>query len=308
MIRGSRDISLILNPNAGSAAHADALHAVLAARRDVAVVETRAPGDARDLAARARIAGCPRVVAAGGDGTVSEVVSGLLAEAAGHETTLGIVPLGTGNDLARTLALPSDTEAALRLALDGAARPIDVIEARAEGRVFHGVNVAAGGFSGQVDEVLTDELKASWGPLAYLLGAVKVLPDLTRYDTRIVYDDGAWTRVAALNVVVANGRTVGGGTVIAPDADLEDGLLDVAVVEYGSAAALAGVAARLLVGNYLASDQVTHHRARAVAIESRPGMWFNLDGELLTNAPIAFRVLPRALACVVGPGYRAATA
>jgi diacylglycerol kinase (ATP) len=276
---------------------------VLADRHDVVMVETRAPGDARDLAARAAVAGCTRVIAAGGDGTVSEVVNGLFAERQAA-TTLGVVPLGTGNDLARTLALPTDAVAALRLALDGAARRIDVIEAETDERTFYGVNVAAGGFSGQVDEVLTDELKATWGPLAYLLGAAKVVPELTSYETRIVYDDGAWQRIAALNVVVANGRTVGGGTAVAPSADVEDGLLDVVVVRYGSPVALAAVAARLIAGNYLASERVSHRRARAVRIESRPGMWFNLDGELLTNAPIAFRALPRALRCVVGPDYR----
>jgi diacylglycerol kinase (ATP) len=87
--------------------------------------------------------------------------------------------------------------------------------------------------------------------------------------------------------------------------DMEDGLLDVVLVEYGSLLDLAGVAAQLLAGNYLASASVHLRRARKVRVSARPGMWFNIDGELLSNAPISFSVEPRALRVVVGPDYAA---
>ncbi len=169
--------------------------------------------------------------------------------------------------------------------------------------MVYGINVAAGGFSGQVDEVLTDELKETWGPLAYLIGAVSVFPDLVGYETTIAWEDSPFERVEALNVIVANGRTVAGGFRVAPTANPEDGLLDVVVVRYGSVVDLVGVAARLLAGNYLNSEQVLHRRARRVRITSRPGMWFNIDGELLTKEPITFTVQPQALRVVVGPAY-----
>jgi diacylglycerol kinase (ATP) len=167
----------------------------------------------------------------------------------------------------------------------------------------YGINVAAGGFSGQVGETLTEELKATWGPLAYLIGAAKVLPDLAGYETTIAWEDSPPERVQALNIVVANGRTAGGGIPVAPPANPEDGWLDVVVVRYGSAVELMGVAARLLAGNYLTSERVFHRQARRVRIASRPGMWFNVDGELLTNEPVTISVLPQALRVVVGPTY-----
>jgi diacylglycerol kinase (ATP) len=159
-----------------------------------------------------------------------------------------------------------------------------------------------------MNEAMTDELKATWGPLAYVRGAMKVLPDLTRYRARIRYDGAAWEPLTALNVIVANGRSAGGGTMVAPAANPEDGLLDVVIVRPGTLAELTGVAARLLAGNYLNSDAVLHRRAKRAEIESTPGMWFNIDGELVTNDPITFAVVPRALRVIVGNGYSANTA
>ena len=297
------DVSVILNPAAGTAGQADSLRATLAARADVELLETHAPGDARHLASRAVASGSRRVIAAGGDGTINEVVNGLVVDGR-VSVAFGVVPLGTGNDLARTLALPTDLEAALNLALTGSPRALDLIVTETQGRSHYGANAASGGFSGQVDEALSGELKATWGPLAYLLGAIKVLPAIATYETRIQFEDEAWERIEALNVMVANGRTIGGGKQIAAPANPEDGWLDVVVVRNGSAIALAAVAARLVAGTLLASDLVSHRRARVVRVESRPGMWFNLDGELLTNETITFRCLPRGLPCIVGAEYR----
>lgn len=292
---------IILNPRAGSAEQAEALREALADQVDMMLYETDGARHATALAAEALEAGCHLIVAAGGDGTINEVVNGLAADFA--RATLGIIPLGTGNDLARTLAIPTDPLEALGIVMTGADRRIDLMKAEITGQATYGINVAAGGFSGQVDEVLTDELKASWGPLAYLLGVARVVPDLTGYNTTIAWEDGPMERVEALNIVVANGRTVAGGFQVAPLANPEDGLLDMIIVRYGNVLDLVGVAARLLGGNYLNSDQVMHRRARYVHIASHPGMWFNVDGELFTSQPITFTVLPQALRVVVGPEY-----
>ena len=294
-------ICIIMNPNAGSAERGEALREAVAGRSDMIIRETRRPGEARELAAAALRSGYELIVAAGGDGTINEVVNGLAADF--EKATLGIIPLGTGNDLARTLALPDDPREALALLTEGVVRRIDLIKIETANTMVYGVNAAAGGFSGQVDEALSDELKATWGPLAYLIGAVSVLPDLTGYETSIAWEDGPFERVEALNVVVGNGRTVAGGLQVAPTANPEDGLLDVVIVRYGSVVDLVGVAARLLAGNYLNSEQVYHRQVPGVRITSRPGMWFNVDGELLTKEPITFSVQPQALRVVVGPTY-----
>lgn len=292
----------ILNPTAGSAQQ-QALHAAL---EELAIDQwtTEAPGDATERAAAVAAADYDRVIAMGGDGTIHEVVNGLMTVDA--PPTLGIVPLGTGNDLARTLALPTDPLEALALVAEGEARALDLIRVRPDdGATRYAINAAAGGFSGQVDEELTPEMKRRWGPLAFLFGAVSALPDIAAYDTRMAFDDARPTAVDAFNIVVANGRTVGGGKPVAPVANPEDGLLDVAVVHAGTLGELSQVAAQLVAGTYLDHPLVAHRRARSVRIEASPGMWFNVDGELLTNEPVTFEALPQALPVVVGPAYQA---
>jgi diacylglycerol kinase (ATP) len=295
------DICIILNPNAGSAAQVETLRDVIEADSTVTLWQTTPESSARKLTASALQEGARLVVAAGGDGTINEVVNGFAENF--EQARLGILPLGTGNDLARTLALPLDTQEAFRLLTSGAVRMLDVMRVEAEGNTMYGLNVSAGGFTGQMNELMTDDLKATWGPLAYLRGAVSVLPNLTDYATSITWDDGAEERVAALNIIVANGRTAAGGFVVAPTANPEDGLIDVVIVQSGSLVDLAGVAARLLVGNYVDSDLVLHRRVRRLRVAARPGMWFNVDGELLTKDPVTFSVLPQALRVVAGKDY-----
>ena len=163
--------------------------------------------------------------------------------------------------------------------------------------------MAMGGFTGQMNEVLNEELKASWGPLAYLIGAVQVLPELTHYDTTVRWDDGTTDTLPLLNLAIANGRTAGGGWPVAPMANPEDGLLDVVGVRYASFIDLAEMSAQFMVGTYLANEHVFHRRAQQVAVTARPGMWFNLDGELLTKEPVTLTVRPRTLRVVVGFDY-----
>ncbi len=302
------DGCVLFNPNAGSAHDADALHVAVEAASGFTLHETKSAADTRRLAASRAREGCGVVVAAGGDGTINEVVNGL-AEAGADgvppaAVTLGIVPLGTGNDLARTLCLPEEPALAFELARKGAARALDLIHVDApEGQAL-AINVCAGGFSGSLDEVLTEELKRTWGPLAYLVGTAQALPDLDGYSVRLAWDDGPEEPADAFNIVVANGRTAAGGKPAAPRANPEDGLLDVVVVRQCSGPELAGLAARVLAGDYLDDERVLYRRARRLRVVAEPGMWFNVDGELLTKEPATFTALPGALRVVVGPSYQ----
>ena len=297
-------VFVILNPRAGSAGTAAALRERLAERADVTLAAAESPQETRRAAARARKQGYDCIVAAGGDGTVHNVVNGLAPDFG--RARLAVLPLGTGNDLRRSLAVPDDPAAALDLLDGGAVRRIDLFRVETPRHTFYGVNTASGGFSGQVQGAVTEEMKAAWGPLAYLRAAAAVLPDLRDYHTLVRLDDGPPERFEALNVIVANGRFAAHGWSVAPRADLEDGLLDVIVLRYGPLLDLTAAAAQLLAGDYLDSGQVTHHRARRIRIESRPPMWFSIDGELTGEEPIAFTVLPQALDVIVGPDYHPA--
>lgn len=293
-----------MNPHAGRARDAEPVRAWAAARPQVAWRESPDPDACRRLVRDARRAGATTFVAVGGDGTMHTVANALLTQVQDADAVrLGLIPLGTGNDLARTLAIPSDPASALDVLAAGRTERIDLFRMAAGETLRYGLNASAGGFSGQVDEALSAEMKATWGPLAYLLGAAQVLPDLQEHETYIAFDDEPAQRVDAFNIVVANGRTAAGGRRVAPAANPCDGRLDVVIVRWGSAAHLAEVGTRLVAGNYLASDAVMHRRVKRVAVASDPGMWFNVDGELVTNQPVRFRVLAHRLRMIVGPDF-----
>lgn len=316
---------VIFNPAAGSAEQMDALRHKVAARDDLVLCTTQKRGDAERLAAEAAGRGDRLVIAAGGDGTVNEIVNGLMTAgpAAADRPRLAILPLGTGNDLPRTLGLPRhDPALAVDLIDAGRTATIDLIHVHHRGvdpaTARYCANVAAGGFSGQLKEILTDELKETWGPLAYLRGSVQALPDLTEYRTRIRLDGRAWQELRVLNVVVANGRYTGGGSPVAPAADPTDGRIDVVIVREGTALEMARLAAKFTAGTladkadvggagdaFLDDGRVIFDRVRRVEVEASPGMWFSVDGELLTCDPVVFTVVPAAIEVVVGEAFGA---
>lgn len=293
---------VIINPKAGSAQQVEVLEGTLNRQQAITCWQTEEAGDARQLAAKAVGDGFDRIVAAGGDGTVSEVMNGVMNQ--GGDVVLGIIPLGTGNDLARTLALPDDPRDALAFVLADHHVALDLIKVSTSGRTVYGINAAAGGFTGQIDEIMTPEMKATWGPLAYLFGAVSALPNLRDYRTRLSLDGDSAQDVDALNIIVANGRSIGGGKRVAPLADPTDGLLDVVVVKQAAPLELAGLAARFVAGEHLDSPHVIYRRVRRAHVASDPGMWFNVDGELLAKEPLTFEVVPGALRVAVGADFQ----
>jgi diacylglycerol kinase (ATP) len=197
------------------------------------------------------------------------------------------------------LDLPTGVEECIETLRAGIVRQVDVVRVTSDGTRFC-LNVSAGGFSGAVGDKMTPEIKASWGPLAYVRCAAEALPELRAYATQITLDDLTSFSENLYNVVIANGRYVAGGTMIAPEASIDDGLLDIVLVPESSATELALVAAQICVGKHLTSENVIFRRAAKVAVHSTPGMWFNVDGEVIGNEPVTFEVLPRALRFLVG--------
>jgi diacylglycerol kinase (ATP) len=287
---------IIVNPAAGSVTNLDALLTQLQRLNPAKVRVTRAVGDAEKFARAAIRNRSDYIVAAGGDGTLNEVVNGIARRA--KDICVGIVPLGTGNDFARALGLPATLEDNIDILLSQKTRSTDLVRVKSDRTRFF-VNVSAGGFSGLVDEKLTPEIKHAWGPLAYVRGAAAALPNLHAYRTQVVFDEDESLSMDLYNVVIGNGRFVAGGLPIAPDADLGDGLLDVILIPSRSVPEMALLAAEIVLGKHLSSNAIIFRRAKTVAVRSRPGMWFNVDGELVGNAPAVFQIMPRAINFVV---------
>ena len=287
---------VVLNPKAGSVQDVDALVARLRRIPKTEVCITSKRGSAVSLTRTALRKGCKTIVAAGGDGTLNEIVNALGEKNSG--VRVGLIPLGTGNDFARTLGLPTEVEAAIDLLRAGKTRMIDLVRVTSD-RVRYFVNVSAGGFSGLVDEKLTPKMKRTWGPLAYLRGATAALPELRAYFTTLSLDNKESLKLSLYNVVIANGRYVAGGRLIAPEASVDDGLLDIVLIQERSAPELALLAGQVALGKHLSSEAIVFRRAAKITINSRPGMYFNVDGELVGKGPAVFEVLPSALQFVV---------
>ncbi|HEX5692962.1 MAG TPA: diacylglycerol kinase family protein [Roseiflexaceae bacterium] len=288
-------ICVIANPNSGTA-DGDALEQAVKRLGDVTVRTTEQPGDAKRFAEEAVASGFDMVIAAGGDGTLNEVVNGLAADFS--RSILGLIPLGTGNDFARTLEIPNDIDAAVDTIAAGMIHDVDIVRVTSD-KARYFINVSSGGFSGLVDEKLTDEMKQNWGPLAYLRSAAEALPDLSEYHMSIVFDDAETLNITTFSIIVANARFVAGGIPIAPKAIIDDGLVDVLLIPAASMSELALLVPQILLGMHQDSELVTVRRVRKIKIDSHPGMWFNTDGELVGNEPATFEVLPRALRVIV---------
>jgi diacylglycerol kinase (ATP) len=289
---------LICNPAAGGIADRKALLKKLKAAFGSSIWFTKRRGDATRLARQAIRNGFDYIIAAGGDGTLNEVINSVGSRA--KKVQAGLLPLGTGNDFARTLELPSSVEDNIDILLSQRTRKFDLVRVESD-RVRYFINVSAGGgFSGMGTEKLTPELKQRWGPLAYVRGAAAMLSELHGYRTRIVLEERREFSADLYTVIVANGRYVACGLPIAPKADPSDGRLDVILISKQTKAQALLVAAQILLGSHLASDAVTFRRVTKISIRSRPGMWFTADGEMIGKAPVHFAVVPRALRFVVG--------
>ncbi|QEG32223.1 Diacylglycerol kinase [Gemmata obscuriglobus] len=294
-------VCVLFNPRAGSAEQITALRTALEAEPGVTLHELGPDDDLAGLAGAAAV-DHDVVAVAGGDGTVHAGANGLLT--ANGRAVLAVLPLGTGNDFCRTMAVPLDPVEAVTLLRAGAPRAVDAVRLGG-GRTGYMVNAATGGFSGKVAADVTPELKAFWGPLAYLRGAAGTIADPPQFRLTLRFDGGPPETFDALNLVVANARTAAGGITVAPTANPEDGLLDVIVVRSGDALDLSVVAARLMHGDYLGDENVVHRLARAVEVESDPPLPLSVDGERCEGSRFTFEVVPGALRVLTGPGYHA---
>ncbi len=269
---------------------------------EVDIVMTVAAGDALELARRAAAEGYRRLFVAGGDGTLNEVLNGVAAvPGALGRTTFGVIPLGTGNDFAAALGLPEDVEESIRILLVGQTIEADV--GLLNDRRF--VNVSAGGFVAEVSDAVNPQLKTVAGKLAYLVGGAQVLFDYepVRATVSAAAGDGGpeFTRELDLQLfAVCNSRLVGGGRLIAPHAEIDDGLLDVCLVESMPTLEFLGLLTRVSEGDHVSDERVHYFRARSVELRFDRGIKVNTDGEVLETDSCRYSVEPRAARFLAG--------
>jgi diacylglycerol kinase (ATP) len=267
------------------------------------LIETREPGHAERLAAAATDLGHDRVVAVGGDGTAQEVLNGLMAAGVGSDggpPAFGLVPGGTGNDLARSLGLPSALMEALTVALGEDTRPLDLGVASHDGEVRYFAAAGGTGFDAQVAFTMAGK-RERWqrGRAGYVLSTLNELRHYTNrtLSLRLATDAGARQLDGKfLFVAFANGPFYGGGMQICPDASISDGLLDLCLAgDIGRLGALRELPG-IYRGAHVNHPLVEMTRVREVRIEGEAGTRVHLDGEPFGMLPVDVSVRHAAVA------------
>jgi lipid kinase YegS len=245
------------------------------------------PGDARRFAEIAARRGTDAVIAVGGDGTLNEVLNGVL----GTDAPLGVLPLGTANDFARQIGIPDDPREALELLVAQEPRPMDV--GLLNGRAF--VNVSSAGIGAETTAETSAGAKEVLGPLAYAITGMRKLA--AEYEGRRARFTGpGFSReIEYLLFAVGNARATGAGTVIAPLAELDDGLLDLCIIEPVARSQFAGLLLELRRGEHLERDGVHYVQTPWVRVESETPVAVNVDGEALSLTTLEYTTAPRAV-------------
>src|SRR5436309_8175359 len=290
----SRNVQLILN---GKAAGNDALQTAVerqrAAGHSIEVRVTLEKGDARRFVAEA--GEVYLLIAAGGDGTLNEVVHGLMDLPTVARHVLGVVPLGTANDFAIGCGIPRDPEEALALCMEGEGAPVDV--GKANEHWF--LNAASIGYGDEVTASTPPELKRVLGPAAYAVMGAILATNLHHYQGKLTLPDREIAGSGPV-AIVGNGRQAGGGVQVTPRACIDDGLLDVLAVREIPALALL-TAARELQELSPDGEYISYWHTPWAEVHTEKAIPVNLDGEPMQFSSVRYEVVPRAIGLIVPP-------
>jgi len=290
----SKKVQLILN---GKAAGNDTLRAAVSRQQAIGhTIEVRVTsekGDARRFASET--GEVDLLIAAGGDGTLNEVVHGLMDLPEAARSVLGIMPLGTANDFATGCGIPRDPEQALALCLEGRAVPVDV--GKANEHWF--LNAASIGFGAEITATTPPELKHLLGPAAYaVMGAILAM-NVHHYRGRLTLPNREITGSGPV-AIVGNGRQAGGGVQVTPRARIDDGLLDVLAVRNIPAMALL-TAARELQELSPDGEYISYWQTPWAEAHTEEAIPVNLDGEPMQFSSVRYEAVPRAIRLIVPP-------
>ncbi|MFB6290981.1 MAG: diacylglycerol kinase family protein [Candidatus Bipolaricaulia bacterium] len=279
---------IVVNPVAGGGSSVKALPQVKKQldneNVNYEIVRTDFPGHATELAGKLEYSGA-KIVAMGGDGTVREVINGIRSP----DTSMGIIPTGMGNDFARSLGIPTNVSKATQYLNSPVTRKVDLGVER--GKYF---NVMGVGFPAHVVERINKYKKGPvGGPLIYLLGLVRSVGDLATYEFHLELD-GETRDQKANAIFVMNSRFTAGGLKLAPQAKLDDGLLDVAIISGVGRLELLLALKSAFRGDHVNHPKIEFLRARKVRIESKARLLKMFDGELEGTTPAELEVDPKA--------------
>jgi diacylglycerol kinase (ATP) len=230
------------------------------------------------------------VIVGGGDGTLNAAIEGLLET----KLPLGILPLGTANDLARTLNIPNSLPAACNAIASGKIRPIDL--GWVNGKYFF--NVASLGLSVKITQRLTKQAKRRWGVLAYAATAIKVIWESRPFSADIIFQ-GKTISVKTVQIAVGNGRYYGGGMTVVFDANIDDQRLDLYSLEIKHWWQMIPLLPAMRDGKHIHWQNVRALEGQEFAVYTRKPRPINTDGEITTYTPAHFRVIPQAIAVFV---------
>ena len=292
---------LIVNPSSGRERATEYAWAICTRLREryesVEIVLTQGDGDALRAGKRAVEDGCSTLFVAGGDGTLNEAVNGVAAADALDRVTFGIVPLGTGNDFAAALGIPLEVEEALQVLLAGRTLAVDL--GRVNDRLF--LNTSGGGFIAEVSLAVTPQLKTIAGKLAYLVGGAHALLEYEPVRATVIAQPGnVRVGLGLYTFAVCNSRLIGGGRLIAPEAVIDDGLLDVCLIESMSTFEFVGLARKVADGNHVNDPRVRYLQASSVVVELDRDIRINTDGEVFDARRCEYSVLPQAVTFFAG--------
>lgn len=234
------------------------------------------------------------VILGGGDGTFHAAAKALLET----KLPLGILPMGTANDLARTLSIPKNIEEACRIIAERKIYFIDIAQAN-DVYFFNTANI---GLGVKVTRHLSNDLKSKWGIFSYARSVIKAIRDRHSFEAHIECD-GVISRVASIQIAVGNGRYYGGGMVIAENADIDDHLLFMYSIKPLSLLKLLQLAPSLRTGRYQNQNEILVAKGKRISISTRKVLQVVTDGEISTYTPVVFQVIPSAVPVYVPESY-----
>lgn len=229
------------------------------------------------------------VIVGGGDGTLNAAIEGLLDT----KLPLGILPMGTANDLARTLGIPTSIPEACQVIASNQVRVIDLGWVNGQ----HFFNVASLGLSVQITKQLTKEVKRRWGVFAYAFTALQALWKARPFRAQIIINNESFS-VKTIQIAVGNGRYYGGGMTVAEDATIDDRRLDLYSFEIKHWWNLIPLLPAMKQGNHASLPNVRAWEAQEIEVRTSKRRSINTDGEITTHTPAKFRVIPKALAVI----------